>query len=537
MMDASADDRRFARTLDLLGGAGLLYLLSRVLSDPLLVNHDCGALLFAGRMLLEGKLPYVDFYELNPPLIDYLQVVPVLLGRFLPLPLPLVFNLMVLATVGLSWWLTRYFLVGSGLVTASTGSLVAWAPLLLSATTHTQLWAQFDFGQREHFFMLLAVPYVVLRWRRWEERPVPVALAALVGLGAGMFASLKPFLLAALLAPEVLWVWRHRRLRPLLQTETVVATAFVILYGAHFLFLPGPMKEAYFHRWLPLIVNGYGAYGAPLEEIASRRGLLMALAAAALPFLVRPSEPTTGWRLAVPLSLVTLGGAFGYLIQQKGWSYHLLPAVGGGLCIALLVMAEAGDLGRRMRVASWAPLVAGGLLALALTVCLVDGLALAREGIHPRISSLYHAAIAARSKPGDAVLFIDSSVVPQHPTLIQLDRRPGSRYYGNVFTLPMLYRDVQAPGTGRFPYRTDATMPPEERRLLRELAEDIERFAPHLVFVPVRTTQALPRGFSVFEWLETTGWVEQSLRGYEPVGRVGDHLLFSRSAPTPTPGP
>src|SRR5262249_16666871 len=268
--------------------------------------------------------------------------------------------------------------------------------------------------------VLLAVPYVILRWLRWEERPMPVALAALVGLGAGVLASLKPFLLAALLAPEVLWVERHRRLRPLIQAETLGAGAFVLLYGAHFFFLPRPMNEAYFHRWLPLIVSGYAAFGAPLGDIAASPVFLAAVVPSAIPFLVRPDAPTPAWRLTLPLSLVTLGGAFSYLVQLKGWSYHLLPAVGGGLALCLLLMAEGGALGQGLQATSLAQLLAGGLLALALTVCAVVTFLLARNGIRPPVYSIFHAAILARSEPGDAILFIDTSVVPAHPTLIQL---------------------------------------------------------------------------------------------------------------------
>ena len=290
MAGGTPEDRRFAGTVDRLGVAALLLLVSRVLADPLLVNHDCGALLFAGGWLLEGKRPFLDYYLLNPPLIDYLQVVPTLLSRVARIPVPFAFNLIVLATVGLSWWLIRRLLRGSGLVTASTAAAVALAPLLVSHTTYTQLWANFDFGQREHFFILLALPYVVLRWLRWEDRPVPLALALAVGFGAGLFGSLKPHFLAVLLAPEAVWLARHRQPRRLLTGETIAAAAFVLLYAAHFAFLPGPMREAFFHRWVPMIWSGYGAYDAPLGSLLSDHRLVLALATATLAPPAAPSR-------------------------------------------------------------------------------------------------------------------------------------------------------------------------------------------------------------------------------------------------------
>jgi hypothetical protein len=500
---------------------------SRVLSDPLLVNHDCGALLFAGGWLLEGKIPFLDYYLLNPPLIDYLQVVPNLLARVTRLPVPFAFNLIVLATVGLSWWLIRRLLRGSSLVTATTASTVAVAPLLLSLTTHTQLWVNFDFGQREHFFILLALPYVVVRWLRWEGRPVPTPLALAVGLGAGLFGSLKPHFLGVLLAPEAVWLARHRRPRGLFTRETVAAAAVVLLYAAHFAFLPAAMREAFFHRWVPMIRSGYGAYDASLDSLLSDQRLVLSLAAAALPLLLRRAQPSEAWRLAVPLSFMTIGGALVFLAQHKGWSYHAVPATGAATALGLLLLADVGDFGRRLRVASVAPLLAGAALALSLGLCLIAGSLLVAEGVHARLASPYHQAIAALSDPGDAVLFIDTNVVPQHPTLIQLGRRPASRYYGNVPTLPMLYRGVG--GTdGPFPYRTEATMPAEERTLLRELGEDVQHYAPRLIFIPFRTTQGLPPGFTVLEWLQATGWTRQHLAGYQATQPVGYFAVFTR---------
>ena len=141
-----AADLVFARSVDAAGGAALLVLLATVLADPLHVNRDCGALLFASRMLLEGRLPFVDYYDLNPPLIDYLLTVPALAARVVPLPLPLVFNLMVVALVGLSWRLTRRALRGSGLTSESTASVVALTPLALSIVSRDDAWAAWSSG-------------------------------------------------------------------------------------------------------------------------------------------------------------------------------------------------------------------------------------------------------------------------------------------------------------------------------------------------------------------------------------------------------
>ena len=532
----ATEDLRFAQAVDRVGAAALFVLLATVLSDPMLVNHDAAALLFASRMLLDGRLPFVGYFDLNPPLIDYVLAVPALVARAVPLPVPVVFNLMLVAAVALSWRLARRTLAGSGLVSETTASLVALAPLVVSGLARDDAWGRIDFGQREHLFFLLAVPYLVARWRRWEDRPTAPGLAVGLGLAAGLFASLKPIFLVTIAAPELLGLVRHRRPRALVAPETLAAAAVVLAYAAHFALLPAAVREAFFHRWLPLIANGYAAYDAPLREILARRGLWGALGAAALPFLLRPSEPSPAWRLARAFSVATIAAAAGFVLQHKGWSYHLLPAVGGAVVLALLMLAESTDAGRRLRVAPIVPPLSAGALSLAAGLCVLAGVLLVREGIHPRYSTAYHVAIAARSDPGDAVLFLDTDVVPQHPTLLELGRRPGSRYYGNLFTLPMLYRGARATASG-FPYHEGAAMPEEERRLLNELAEDVRQFAPRIVFVPTGPAMALPPGFSILEWLNASGWTARALAAYAPLAQVGNHLMFVRRADLPAAVP
>ena len=363
-----------------------------------------------------------------------------------------------------------------------------------------------------------------------------MALAVGIGAAAGILASLKPVFLFTLAAPEALWLILHRDRRRLVSPETVALAAVVAAYGVHFAVLPLAVRDAFFHRWLPLIAHGYAAYDAPLAELLTHRGVVTTLAAAALPFLVRPRSASPGWRLALPFSCATAAAVAGFVAQHKGWPYHLLPAIGGAMAVAFVLLAESTEAGRRLRARPIARPASLGALAVAGLLCTVAGALLVRYGAAPRLSTAYHLVIASRSEPGDAVLFLDTDILPQHPTLLELGRRPGSRYYGNLFTLPMLYRGARATAAG-FPYHTGAAMPEEERRLLDELAEDVRRFDPSIVFVPTGPAMALPPGFRILEWLNATGWSARALAAYAPLAQVGSHLMFVRHADLPAPGP
>jgi hypothetical protein len=529
--DGEDVDPRSHRTMDLFGGAGLLYLLSQILSAPTAMNWDCSALLFGGQMLLEGKVPYVDFYELNPPLVIYLQVIPVFLNRLIPIPLPLLFNLGVLGLATAAWWLIRTLLPRARTVSPTTASCVALAPVAISLTLFSQEhWYAGDFGQREHLFALLALPYLIVRWFRWEGWRVSSVEGALIGLATGVVACLKPFFLLAIALPEIAWYVRHRRFRPLLHADVLAAAAFAAAYAIHFFLLPQAMREAYFHRWVPLIVHGYGAYDVPLTSLLTFPGLLFALAASVAPGLIRPGQTSSAWRLTLPLALATLTGAMGFVIQHKGWEYHLLPAMTGALAIAFLMASELTALGRRSRVSPLGSLLGVGSLVVGFALTILAGALLLYRGAPAPSYTDFHRAIIKLSQPNERVLFIDTSTLPQHPTLMQVGRRPGSRYYGEVFTLPMLYAGVRARENEPFPYRRREQMPPEEARMLHDLVEDVHNLKPRLIFIPRGGRLALPDGFSIEHYLDRVGWNGDALQDYRLVGVVDDWMLWRRES-------
>jgi hypothetical protein len=73
--------------------------------DPLFLNHDNALFLEYAAMLLDGAVPYVGFMDLNPPLVIYLNTIPVAIARAVGAsPIP-VFTLTVaaLAAASAAW--------------------------------------------------------------------------------------------------------------------------------------------------------------------------------------------------------------------------------------------------------------------------------------------------------------------------------------------------------------------------------------------------------------------------------------------------
>ena len=199
-----------------LPGVVLLCVIATMLRYPLAVNHDNALMMSYAQRILDGQTPYVDFYEINPPLIMYLSTIPVALGRLLgqnPIPL---FNLIVL---GLCVWsalsirrtMIDLELPGRALV------LTAWIGLAW-ATQFT-----LSMGQREHLFALGYVPFLLLRVARWSELAIPRRRAIAVGGRGRRDGCDQAPVRRGGDRPGALRALRHRRLRPLASPEVAAA--------------------------------------------------------------------------------------------------------------------------------------------------------------------------------------------------------------------------------------------------------------------------------------------------------------------------
>ncbi|MFN8457456.1 MAG: hypothetical protein U0401_22820 [Anaerolineae bacterium] len=222
-----------------------------------------------------------------------------------------------------------------------------------------------------------------------------------------------------------------------------------------------------------------------------------------------------------------------YLLQAKGWTYHALPAFGWALMILVVSLvcsrplafqdSEPGKGIFRVKFSQsqlW-PLVLIGAVGL----CAGWVWERAQDKVQPDAISK---AMLAYSQVGDPVLVISTSVRPAYPALVQLNRRPGSRYLW-AFPIAMLYSGVTTDSSGKFPYRSLAEASPEEIRFLDELAQDIATIHPRLIFIDTgRGCSGCPAGFVISDYLQHAGFAQEVLQQnhYTFQGTVDKFALF-----------
>ena len=141
--------------------------LAYILFNPLTTSLSSAFYLQAGEMLLEGQTPYVDFVDVNPPLIIYFSALWAGAAKLL--------GLHPITTILLGVWLLSVMsaLATRGILRAAFAPDEGYhADLLAMALALGLLYVLMPHkgvGEREHLFIIAFFPYLAIRFRRWRS--------------------------------------------------------------------------------------------------------------------------------------------------------------------------------------------------------------------------------------------------------------------------------------------------------------------------------------------------------------------------------
>ncbi len=277
-----------------------LLLLGLILEFGRPINHDVAWTLEAARASQAGAVLYRDILEINPPLIFWLSG---LVNRgadvtgMAPAPVYRLGTLLLAMASALALW---HFAPAEH----RTG---AAALLLLLAV----LGIGWDFGQREHLIVLLAIPFVAMSA---DERRHTTAVVAGCAFAAAIAICFKPqyALVVALTAGLLL---RGRRL--------AVALGMLILTGAAYL--------AAIKAFSPDYVGAVELLGPSYVRWATRpQSSLMGQPAVFVPALLLALEamaPRNRSKWTVAWLAAATASASVVALQAKGFHYHYFPAI------------------------------------------------------------------------------------------------------------------------------------------------------------------------------------------------------------------
>jgi hypothetical protein len=484
------------------------------------INHDAAWYLYMSRVILDGGRLYHDVVDTNPPLIVWLMTPAMVVSRAVNASESLVFVLYILIVIAASVVCCSRLLarVWPELPASFRHALVTVLLYLLLVRIHT------EFGQREHFTVLLSLPYVLAAMAWTEARPLGRLAGFVTGIAAALGFALKPHLLAPALLIEGYLALTTPDRRPWRRTEAVALTATLVVYALVIvLFVPGYFEVA------SRAARVYGGLNPPVFNLLRVPEVpLWGLAALLLWMLRVPAPNRPAWSV---LFVAGTGFLVAGLAQMKGWEYHLYPA---RVALTLLIAAQVFWL--LSAAADLAVLIRGGTRTIAALVGVALVVGTARQSVADRQPDTHDLVtplrtLVERDARGGPIYVMGMLLYPAFP-LVNVARVGWSSRHNSYWFLPGLYVEkLAAPGTFRF--NTPSEMPPIERAFYDEVIGDLCARPPTLLIVETVTHYSANerRPFDLVSYYAQDPRFARLFGAYVPGDRVGAFTVYRPQSP------
>jgi len=466
------------------------------------IRNDCAMYIRCAELLLQGQTPYVQFCDINPPLIMYLMTIPVALAKLFHVDVILLFNIFIMLLIVGSWLTLRALFKSQRQHPAAPffpNILVAFA----LANFFTGEWH--EYGQRDHLFILALVPFFFLRAKRWQALPCNNLAATANGAMVALALCMRPYNIFLLAASEIFWFTTKRKFKAFFVAETASALIVALAYlGSLFTILPAPARLSWTQHIMPIVVRGYQTYDQPFTAmllLVALYGVLPCwLLCLALGFKQKIET------LTAPLTVLGLAGILLYILEFKPWANHLLEGM-AACCMLLAVQIQA--LAAR-KVAAKKTLIR--TFIILITLLFFMPYALVQKSFPQFDLSAERALILKETTEQDSVMVLSTILPNAYPTILQTGRRDGGRYFF-LFPLSMItYCRSKEPAP-----KEAQLLESEENNVIDQLKEDLSIRKPKLVLIDEEPNN-LCIHVSMLDYLERHHFVSDMLKDYERVG-------------------
>lgn len=325
-------------------------------------NSDVSWLIDLADRVLSGDRLYVDLIESNPPVAVFIYMPAVLVGRATGLSAEFSEVLLVVMASLASLAAGAFVLARCGLNAGLSRFVVAGAFALL-------IMPRYAFAEREHVALILMLPMILLLFARQQAVTMPLVFALAVGLAGGLGAAIKPHFALLVLLPALRAVLLQRSLRPILCAPELFVAAAVTIGFALLTLIAFP---AYLADIVPMEAETYLWVRLPVYLDPKMQILAVATLAG---FLILGRD-----RLGDLLRLLLMSAAGAiviFVIQGKGWSYQLYPALALVVIVYFIgvlpgipaAIAKLRTGSRMEKGVALAPLIVMAVVALLTPMC------------------------------------------------------------------------------------------------------------------------------------------------------------------------
>jgi hypothetical protein len=483
------------------------------------MSNDHLDLTSQAKKLFAGAKPYVDWVDVNPPMIHFIYSIPIFISHATGVFLKDVLNAYVTLLVFVSLLLSYVALLHST-ASAYTRNLVVSS---LALALFTVSFIHQAFGDREHLMIVLTAPWFVLFSPLVRREMVPVKWRVFIAAFAAFGFAIKPYCYIFYIATIAYWMMRGTTLKDLIkQFEHYIVIGLALIYLIAML--------TYFSAWLteivPLASKTYWAinwlFSSKVDIIEQEfltRYASISLVGILIVWLTAPSLYVP----AINYLLFLLLACIGYYLMNGGWHYTQYPFMTYAWMLLVLVAALhfkiCGKVKKKIHQRFSILLVAlifGGTMSYSYMLPALEraswDMRTTREKGHP---------LGTRSIEGGAAARI-YYYIEQHPKFMFLAT--------NLWGVNLESEGSPAAHVGRFdflwflPGIVEIAKKPHRRHEVQQLmdylgnslAEDLQRFKPGIIISDISPQQrSLPTSYSVIAALREHKLFMEQLANYE----------------------
>lgn len=309
-----------------------VYVIAWIIQSNLLLNWDVSWFLYGTqKILLNGGTYSKDFIEYNPPLILYLSYLPVAISHKVPISIVILFRvyifLLVTLSLGMCYYLIQSIFCKNRLLGFLFFLLIALVLLILPFI---------DFGQREHLFLILTMPYLLCVVARLDNHSINAYLGLFIGICAGIGFAIKIHFLLMWILVELYFTLQKRQWNASLRIETITIISIWIGYLLSSLWL----YPDYFSIVLPLLTQVYHNGYSDDSWITTlfHPSVYFCLITCVLYIFQYNKYPYKN--LNSVLFFAMSGCLLFYIIQRTTYFYHFYPMVALATLLTMLTLSS-----------------------------------------------------------------------------------------------------------------------------------------------------------------------------------------------------
>ena len=277
------------------------------------LNVDSTWLLYCANEMLNDATLYVDLIIVNPPLMIIYSILPVIFSKLVSIPFAssYIFFVLILIAISmiLSWSILkkyylgkvdnlRYYLYGIGFI------------LTVSISS--------DFGQREHLFMIFALPYILMMLYK-DKINLSFFTIVFIAVFASLGFNIKPHFFLIFIGIELVYMLHCKKISSIFRVESLI----IICSGFLYLLLIFMKFPEYIDFIIPLGMQTYAISSTKSYiYLLSQYDILLLILT--IIFWISFTKRKIDFSIKIFFTLI-ISSLIIYLLQKKGWPYHRLP--------------------------------------------------------------------------------------------------------------------------------------------------------------------------------------------------------------------